>query len=527
MTGTDTGIILDPYGLDLSGTVLIEASAGTGKTYTITTLVARLVAEGHNIESILVVTFTEAAAAELRLRIRDRLAACLDPAGGEDDLRAFFDGQPDADLIRRRIRLAVTCFDQAPVMTIHAFCLSVLRENAFESGSFFDMELLADSPGFLHQTVMDFFGVRISTLDPLMLAWLQKAGITPEAFAGQFLKVVSRPGIRTLPGAAEYRAVGEEYTALVRELAATLDKECDKIAARILGHAGIDKRSYSKKNVPAWLAQCRASLEGACDTTVFTMTEKGDALYKFTATRLSEKNKTGTPPAHEFFDQCESLLELTAVLAENLVSLRLEFLTFFHTALAAMKQTQSACFFDDLVNDLWAALGTDRGEALKGAVLDRYGACLIDEFQDTDPVQYHIFSRVFSGIPFFMIGDPKQAIYAFRGGDIYAYLAAGREARERFTLGVNYRSAPGLVRGVNRVFSLVPDPFGFEDIPFYPVETPGTARDRFMVEGRPAAPLRSPLLPGMPCPWTGGDGFQRQRPWTCCPIFWPGISSPC
>ncbi len=484
--------LLDPFALDLEGTVLIEASAGTGKTYTITTLVARLVAEGYPIESILVVTFTEAAAAELKLRIRDRLAACLDPHRSDDSLKAFFEDRPDADTIRKRLRLAVTCFDQAPVMTIHAFCLSVLRENAFESGSFFDTELLADSPGFLLQTVQDFFGAQVSNLDPLMLGFLQQSGITPQTFAKDFVQVVSRPGIRTLPDTAKYRPVGDEYSQTVRKMAATLARDADEIAALIQGHSGIDKRSYSKKNVPAWLSQCTEALERATDATVFSMTEKGDALYKFTRTRLALKTPKGSPPDHEFFDQCEVLLSMTAVLEENLVWLRLLFLSFFHKALADMKQAMGACFFDDLINDLWAALDGERGPALKRAVQERYGACLIDEFQDTDPAQYRIFSTLFASaenIPFFMIGDPKQAIYAFRGGDIFAYLCAGKQARARFTLGTNYRSAPGLVRGVNHIFSLVPDPFGFKEIPFYPVNTPDTAFDRFMAEGRPASPL--------------------------------------
>lgn len=484
---------LDPLALELDGTLLIEASAGTGKTYTITTLVARLVARGVPIESILVVTFTEAAAAELKLRIRARLVQCLDDAGTPDELAAFFAAQPDAEQIRKRLQLALTCFDQAAVMTIHSFCFSVLRENAFESGTYFDMELLADSPGFLRETIMDFFSARISSLDPLFLARLHRSGVTPDSFFKAFIQVVARPGVRTLPETAEFRDVCEEYRAKVGEAALLIKKDFYAIAALIQDHSGLDKRSYSKRNVPAWLESCRQSLETSGPATVFDMTEKGDALYKFTRTRLAEKTKKGAPPAHAFFDRCEDLLYLDRVMAENLVWLRLEFLDFFHGTLAAMKQVRSACFFDDLVNDLWAALEGDRGEALKRAILDRYMACLIDEFQDTDPVQYRIFSRLFGAspsTPFFMIGDPKQAIYAFRGGDIYAYLAAGQKATGRFTLGTNYRSAPALIRGVNRIFALKPDPFGFSEIPFYPVACPDGARDRFLVDGQPVPPLQ-------------------------------------
>ena len=149
---------LDPFDLDLEKITLIEASAGTGKTYTITTLVARLIAQGLALESILVVTFTEAAAAELKIRIRQRLAQCLamdwlqdQKSAVSDELVGFFSGQPDPDLIRKRLAYAVTCFDQACIMTIHSFCFQTLKENAFESGSYFDMELLTDSSQFFDQ----------------------------------------------------------------------------------------------------------------------------------------------------------------------------------------------------------------------------------------------------------------------------------------------------------------------------------------------------------------------------------------
>ena len=120
----------------------------------------------------------------------------------------------------------------------------------------------------------------------------------------------------------------------------------------------------------------------------------------------------------------------------------------------------------------------------------RFHACLIDEFQDTDPGQYKIFSMLFSdpGIPFFMIGDPKQAIYGFRGGDIFTYMAASKACTQSFTLAKNYRSAPAMVRAVNTIFSLKDNPFGFRLIPFQAVGTPDTAVDRLVKKGVPAAP---------------------------------------
>ena len=137
---------LDPFDIDLEKITLIEASAGTGKTYTITTLFCRLVAVGYSVESILVVTFTEAAAAELKLRVRKRLFETLarlsdknsrseEEDGDEDDFIQFLRHQKNTALICQRMRHALNCFDQSSIMTIHSFCMKVLKEHAFESRS--------------------------------------------------------------------------------------------------------------------------------------------------------------------------------------------------------------------------------------------------------------------------------------------------------------------------------------------------------------------------------------------------------
>ncbi|MDD9304165.1 MAG: exodeoxyribonuclease V subunit beta [Desulfobacter sp.] len=496
---------LDPFTLDLEQVTLIEASAGTGKTYTITTLFARLVAMGYPVESILVVTFTEAAASELKLRIRQRLSACLSACNGQenpeartDELAVFLNSQAQAPLIRKRLSLAITCFDQAAIMTIHSFCFSVLKENAVESGVNFDMELLADSQGFFSETAMDFFTARINDEDPLFLDFLDKAGITPEKIQNELRGAVARPGLKVFPDAAVFRSIGDEYRQAVQEVRAILTREKDLILTLISTHKGVDKRSYSKKNLPLWLDLSQKALKE--ENRVFVMTEQGDPLYKFTRTRMAQKTKAAhTPPGHPFFDHCEHLLSLYLVMEENLVAVKLEFLEYYAKALARMKETQGACFFDDLINDLASALHSFRSKHLKQAVLESYQACLIDEFQDTDPGQYDIFSILFKPknfvLPFFMIGDPKQAIYGFRGGDIFAYLSACEQSCQQFTLATNYRSAPLLVDGINAIFSRVPAPFGFKEIPFHPVATPKTAKNRLVCDKIFAPPFNFVFVP--------------------------------
>ncbi|MCD4675961.1 MAG: exodeoxyribonuclease V subunit beta, partial [Desulfobacula sp.] len=489
---------LDPFYIDLEKTTLIEASAGTGKTYTITTLYCRLVAKGYPVESILVVTFTEAAAAELKLRIRTRLfntLACLfeTHCDIEDDLAGFLRHHKDLPMICQRFLHALNCFDQASIMTIHSFCLKVLKENAFESNSLFDIELVPDRSLFLRQVSYDFFMGHVNNLDKLFLSYLGRRQITPQSFITSFNQVVSRPDLVTIPSFAVFENIFDEYRETLKKIHDILLTRDRQIVELIQNHKGIEKRSYSKKNMPAWLYASRMKFEQEGTDTFFKMTENGDALYKFTKTRLAQKTKSGQiPPEHVFFDLCEQLFSFDQVFENNLISLKIEFLSFFNTELDKLKKAQGLCFFDDLVNDLAAALEKEDAQYLQKAVRQTYKACLIDEFQDTDPGQYDIFSKIFSskGTPFFMIGDPKQAIYAFRGGDIFAYLKASKESDQRFTLEKNYRSAPLLVEGINKVFSSSMNPFLYEPIEFLKVTTPVTAANSLIKNDKFVPPLQ-------------------------------------
>lgn len=489
----------NPFDIDLEKTTLIEASAGTGKTYTITTLYCRLAALGYPVESILTVTFTEAAAAELKLRIRSRLFNTLSglskkDADSEDDLIRFFRTRKDSALICQRLQLALNSFDQTSIMTIHSFCMKILKENAFESNCLFDIELVPDRSMFLKQVGFDFFIQYVNNLDSAFLSYLNKKKFTPEKLIASFDSVVSRPELVQKPEAEEFdNKVFEQYRQAMEKIHDILLKRQKEIIDLICTHKGLDKRSYSKKNVPAWLESSYQKLEQNGPDTVFNMTEKGDGIYKFTKTRMALKTKQGFMlPEHEFFDLCELLLVFDEKFKDYLINLKIEFFHFFKKALEKMKEKQGKCFFDDLVNDLAKALEKDDEQNLQKAVKQTYKACLIDEFQDTDPGQYYIFSKLFAfpGTAFFMIGDPKQAIYAFRGGDIFAYLKASQKCDQKFTLEKNYRSAPLLVNGINRLFLNQNNVFIFDLIKFSKVSAPETSYDTLMEHGQCIPPLQ-------------------------------------
>lgn len=488
---------LDPIAVDLGKTTLIEASAGTGKTYTIATLVLRLVAQGFPIESILVVTFTEAAAAELKLRIRTRLRETLklldqESEKDQDPLIAAFSADQDKKDIKRRLALALSGFDQAAVMTIHSFCLKILREYSFESRSFFDIELVPDRSAFLSRAGYDYFMMSVNDRDPLFLEYLALHSVTPESFVTAFKRVLSRPDMVCLPEATKYTEFYDDYRQAVARVRKIFDREADAVISLIGRCKGLDKRSYSKKNVPAWIKATRDKLATREDP-LFAMDEKGDTLYKFTRTRMEGKLKEGQDlPQHPFFDVCQDLFELCSGFENNRLHIKHGFIQFLKQELEKVKQTRGICFFDDLINDLAQVLESKQGHVLKQSVRKNFKACLIDEFQDTDPRQYDIFSTLFadSKVPFFMIGDPKQAIYAFRGGDIFAYLTAVQQCDQQFTLDKNWRSAPLLVNGVNQIFISQRNPFVFDQIKFFQVGVPDRSQNRLQLEGKAIAPLQ-------------------------------------
>ena len=498
--------VLNPFDIDLEKNTLIEASAGTGKTYTITTLYCRLVARGYFVESILVVTFTEAAAAELKIRIRSRLANALaqlnnKPSGNDEDLVKIFRCSEDLPMVVLRLQTAITSFDQASVMTIHSFCLKVLKENAFESRSFFDIELVPDRSAFLKQVTGDYFMSRINSLDPLLLAFLAQHNFNPERLANMFSNLVNRQDLVIKPLVAlsesqsesQFENQFEEYRSIVDQIHSILLNSNDQIASLIEDDKGIDKRSYAKRFVQSWLEKTRMTIEKQGLNTFFKMTEKGDPIYKFTHTRLRLKTKKDhTSPQHEFFDLCQKLLILYQGFEQNLILLKSSFLDYFKLELEKMKKAQGICFFDDLINDLAQVLDNQEGSDLVKAVRQIYNACLIDEFQDTDPKQYDIFFRLFSspGTPFFMVGDPKQAIYAFRGGDIFAYLKASKMCDQSATLQRNFRSGPLLVAGIDPIFSKHDNPFCFDAIEFSSVTTPPTAVNRLVKDNKKVEPLQ-------------------------------------
>jgi exodeoxyribonuclease V beta subunit len=231
------------------------------------------------------------------------------------------------------------------------------------------------------------------------------------------------------------------------------------------------------------------------------------ALEKITAKKIGENvNKGHLPPVHPLFDLADRLWTQTELLTsrfdEHLRYLRMEIVRQGRMELPRRKERRNILAYDDLLNDLYGALRTERGHRLAEEIRSRFQAVLIDEFQDTDPVQYTIFKSLFlagEGVeqrPFFVIGDPKQAIYAFRGADIFAYIEAARAMNRTYTLKENWRSEPGLLQAVNTLFGAPQKPFLYEDILYRPVTAADQPdRDLLLIDNLQEPPFQWWLIP--------------------------------
>lgn len=465
-------VAFDAVEISLDRKNLVEASAGTGKTYAITTLFVRLLLESKlDPSEILVVTFTEAATAELRDRVRGRIveaeAAFRAALGGEtpkDEALAKLARRrgPALEDDLKRLRRAVENIDEAPISTIHGFCQRVLHDNAFGTRVPFGAELIPDLSELYDDVLYDLWQRRVAHGSPGFARQAAALGVNMERLRQLLEESRRNPRVAVVPAAL----APVEPAALPRALA-----EVRQQLARFDGFAYVGEHckasAFGKGDaIHGLLAELRACV--ACDHPDELYFPPGaEKLFPaFVADNLYVKFAGDPRAAHPFFAAFERLVRLSWL---RVLSLEHEVLSEAPKELLRRKTQRGVLGFEDLLLRVADALAGEDGPRLAEVLRQRFKAVLIDEFQDTDPVQFEIFERVFGGgsHPLFLIGDPKQAIYAFRGADVFAYLAAAKNAR-RFSMGTSYRSDPGHVGVVNQLFGppgtfLIPD-IGYSDV---------------------------------------------------------------
>ncbi len=481
--------LFDLINTPLSGPILIEASAGTGKTYTISGLFVRLVIEhGLSVDQILVVTYTTAATQELRTRIRQRLIQTrqgFTQGSGDEFIGRLVGRITDRRTALRQIDSALADFDRAAIFTIHGFCQRLLFENTFETGALYDTRLVADPTVFYQEVAEDFWRKYFFTAEPEFIGFVysSSAAAGPSMFY-RLLQNINMPDIDVLPHMDKPQALYfDAYRGLCRQLAlewaacrsAVVEQlESPALNAKIFGSLKPDRQQPEFRVRDLKVQTLAAAMDRFCRAPGAEF-PPFEGFEKFSATYLDNTTRKGClPPQHPFFSLCSRLHDaaeaLKSAMAHYFLYLQTAFLKYSRTELARTKKTRNIQFYDDLLLSVRDAL--DRGGPgsidLIETVRRRFKTALVDEFQDTDTIQYEIFSRLFGRPPstLFMIGDPKQSIYSFRGADIFSYMEAAARTASKYTLVDNWRSGPGLIKAVNTLFGSVDIPFLYKEIVF-------------------------------------------------------------
>lgn len=484
--------VYDPETTPLKGLFLLEASAGTGKTYALERMVTRLVGrdiDPMKMEDILVVTFTNRAAREMKERIRSLLSLRLKEAGR-------------TETERDRYRLALSGFDKAPIYTIHGFCQMVLSSWPFESSSPFRQELIPGGVMESGEVRSWISGLQEADVDRELMrtAYLRSRGIENliKGISDSIVKDNIPPGATVLPTISE-SAEFADYVESSSAPGSPLDLVCEALFSRDwsneairdlhLAGAGKKKTAPSLERISSHMKACRG-VRGlmAVSEAVFGdpagVGVKNHFLEVFHSGVVVDDSLKNRQENGEDIDLSHEARELAAAFA-GLFHEWEPYIEFSHSAdksLISLTEPYMECAFSDLARETveesleklkdrtgkWGYADLIRRVADKVSEPDspllpvlrtRFRAALIDEFQDTDPRQWNLFKTVFgnpeTGHILALIGDPKQSIYGFRGTGLQAYNAARLSVPDSrlYRLDTNYRSRPSLVAASNRFFA--------------------------------------------------------------------------
>lgn len=490
----------NPRTIPLAHTHLIEASAGTGKTHGIATLFTRLILQGSAVERIIVVTFTDATAAELKTRLRRWLNETLhhlqqpEHDTEPDIVHLIEDAQHHTDHLKliERLQTALHAFDTAAIYTIHGFCLRILSDQALLCGIPFDIQIGQTDPSILLRGIQDHWRQHIVN-DPELAQLVAKYQLTPQSLLAKMHKFSQQPLLRRhrpedVP-LAQYRQTRDTAWQNLKSQLTEIEENFWKL------HPKLPINIYQIKSYQALFAQLHTiGLPEDVGQLILCDPKKTYATNLLLDT-LRKKHKKAFEPndselakllplqqfilAHRQFQHAQMLA---------ITGLELQILNIIDTRIEAEKKRHNKLNFNDLLLEVHHALHHSPHHAtLARTLAEQCDAVLIDEFQDTDPLQYAIFHTAFiqHDRPVFLVGDPKQAIYAFRGADIQAYLAAARDipTDNRHSLTTNYRSNQSLITAVATLFDRN-HPFVLPEIPYIPIHA---NRTHSKLEGKLAA----------------------------------------
>jgi len=501
----------------LAGFHLLESDAGTGKTWTIAGLVVRaLVERGLPISDILVVTFTNAATAELAARIRERIEQLVrrleDDAAGRTDTKvevfcdAYARGLADPVAALRRLRVALAQIDEASVWTIHGYCHRVLAEHALSIGVPDGLRAQALGNEWIERGVADWWRANASGADDDVLALLDTVGVTPPRLVEEVAAIDALPGARIVPAPGEWRTLAPAFAQARATLARALDADEAELRRWFSVKGQYDGKRYQARWIDGWIATIRDFARGGGAPGGRVPEEVG----RFSSATIAGEQGRFKVPELRVVGACDALVAI----ADDVDAVPARVACEVHDAIAqrrlALKSAAGAIGHDDLLRLVQAALAREPGgAALAAAMRERHPLALVDECQDTDALQWDIFRRVYApreamSEGLILVGDPKQAIYAFRSADVYTYLDAARAGPRVHALRENQRASRALIEAGNALFAR-PRPFLVDEIGFTDARMGAKPRRELACVGEARAPMVAVRVGG------GGDDAMLDR----------------
>ncbi|WWP02756.1 MAG: exodeoxyribonuclease V subunit beta [Candidatus Dasytiphilus stammeri] len=494
--------LLDAVTIPLYDKILIEASAGTGKTYTISILYIRLllglrevkIDDVHaplSVNEILVVTFTEAATVSLkniiRYNIHEFRIACIRENSKNKQFMRLLAEINDLKKAAALLLIAEEQMDNAAIFTIHSFCKRMLYLNAMEAGVWIEQELIEDDYELQEQKIVDFWNHHFSLLPKNIVKEILEEWSSPNAL----LKIIS-PWLKGEVPKLKYpvkikKNIIEEYKNILINID-FLKKEWLLVASQI--KKIIQKYYiYNTFSLSRWINKITEWAKIETNKTHLPRELKYFS-YKFLLEKISDKKLS--PPCHKIFKIIDYVQFKIPSLREWI------FIKAINELRDTIKKEKKKLFilgFDDLLEILDDVLQKETGKELAKEIRSRYPVAFIDEFQDTDSQQYRIFNNIYSISnhinALVMIGDPKQAIYSFRGADIFAYMKVKATINRHYTLNTNWRSSFKMIDSINQIFSCIVNPFLFREIPFIPIHTASINHTLdFTINDKPQKALR-------------------------------------
>ena len=472
-----------------------------------------LVEKKLSARQMLVITYTNAATAELKRRIRQMVAdaqtAFQSGQASSSFFRVLLDKYPEAQERKRIVRqlgMTLANFDETAIYTIHGFCRRILIDNVFASGALFETEFIQNQQRLEREFIEDFWRRHFYENHPVIVQYALAGKMDQNTLLALLRMVLSKPDLTIVPDFEPFSMdeFERDLSALRKNFAQfklLWVKEKDTIIAALRDKA-LSGVAYGKK-VDGLIRDVDELME-ADDVRLPTPA----CLQKLSSDYLGQKtNKNQLTPEHSIFDLTSVIIRQSVRLEERLnqylAGLKKEFMEAARIDFPGLKRKKNVLYYDDLLSRADEALRSNSGDRLADILRDQYQAVLVDEFQDTDPIQFAILQSVFitrkhqTDSVLFYIGDPKQAIYSFRGADIYAYLRAARNVDHKHTMTYNWRSEASLINAINALFDTPEKSFVYDEISYSRItQAPEIQISGLKITGEASAGLHWWFVPG-------------------------------